>query len=78
MRCLPSIKCVGHIARARLKDRHQENLHKKLEVLIAEQGVARVEDKAKGLQAQESESTARQDELSSCTAAEKNENSHSE
>lgn len=78
MRCLLSIKCIGHIARARLKDRHQENLHKKLEVLIAKQGVARVEDKAKGLQAQESESTVRQDEPSSCTAAEKNENSHSE
>ncbi|XP_011307236.1 cactin [Fopius arisanus] len=33
----------AHMARARLRDRHQENLRKKLEVLMAEQGVARAE-----------------------------------
>lgn len=31
------------MARARLRDRHQENLRKKLQVLMAEQGVA-IED----------------------------------
>lgn len=68
----------AHMARARLRDRHQENLRKKLEVLIAEQGVARAENEAESSQAQESESTVRQDEPSSSTAAEKNENSHSD
>lgn len=34
----------AHMARARLRDRHQENLRKKLEVLIAEQGVSRTEN----------------------------------
>lgn len=29
----------AHMARARLRDRHQDNLRKKLEVLKAEQGV---------------------------------------
>ncbi|XP_028048151.1 cactin [Monomorium pharaonis] len=68
----------AHMARARLRDRHQENLRKKLEVLIAEQGVARAENEAtEGSQAQESESTMRQDEPSSSTAVEKNEDSHS-
>lgn len=66
------------MARARLRDRHQENLRKKLEVLIAEQGVARTENEAEGSQAQENESTIKQDEPSSSTALEKNENSHSE
>ncbi|XP_044021298.1 cactin [Aphidius gifuensis] len=33
----------AHMARARLRDRHQENLRKKLEVLKAEQGVAKAE-----------------------------------
>lgn len=31
--------CVAHVARARLRDRHQENLKKKLEVLKAQQKV---------------------------------------
>lgn len=30
---------LAHMARARLRDRHQENLRRKLEVLKAEQGV---------------------------------------
>ncbi|XP_011861876.1 PREDICTED: cactin [Vollenhovia emeryi] len=68
----------AHMARARLRDRHQENLRKKLEVLIAEQGVARAENETDGSQALEGESTVRQDEPSSSTAAEKNENSHSD
>lgn len=34
---------LAHMARARLRDRHQENLRKKLQVLKAEQGVT-VED----------------------------------
>jgi hypothetical protein len=29
--------CIAHVARARLRDRHQENLKKKLEVLKAQQ-----------------------------------------
>ncbi|XP_018310944.1 cactin isoform X1 [Mycetomoellerius zeteki] len=68
----------AHMARARLRDRHQENLRKKLEVLIAEQGVARTENESEGSQAQENESTVRQDEPSSSTAVEKDENSHSD
>lgn len=75
---MPSIKYAAHMARARLRDRHQENLRKKLEVLIAEQGVARAENEADGSQTQESESTVKQDEPSSSTAVEKNENNHSE
>jgi len=31
------IVCIAHVARARLRDRHQENLKKKLEVLKAQQ-----------------------------------------
>jgi len=65
------------MARARLRDRHQENLRKKLEVLIAEQGVARTENESEGSQAQENESAVKQ-EPSSSTAVEKDENSHSE
>ncbi|KAG5319063.1 CATIN protein, partial [Acromyrmex heyeri] len=65
----------AHMARARLRDRHQENLRKKLEVLIAEQGVARTENESEGSQAQENESIVRQDEPSSSTAVEKDENS---
>ncbi|CAL1686589.1 unnamed protein product [Lasius platythorax] len=65
----------AHMARARLRDRHQENLRKKLEVLIAEQGVARAENEAESLQAQESESLIKQDEPSTSTSVEKNENS---
>lgn len=38
----------AHMARARLRDRHQENLRKKLEVLMAEQGVAREESEGNG------------------------------
>ncbi|XP_029670582.1 cactin isoform X1 [Formica exsecta] len=64
----------AHMARARLRDRHQENLRKKLEVLIAEQGVARAENEAESLQAQENESLIKQDEPSTSTAIEKNEN----
>ncbi|XP_012057115.1 PREDICTED: cactin [Atta cephalotes] len=68
----------AHMARARLRDRHQENLRKKLEVLIAEQGVARTENESEGSQAQENESAVKQDEPSSSTAVEKDENSHSD
>lgn len=70
-----SIKHIAHMARARLRDRHQENLRKKLEVLIAEQGVARTENEAENSQAQESEPLIKQDELSTSTAIDKNENS---
>lgn len=65
----------AHMARARLRDRHQENLRKKLEVLIAEQGVARAENEAESSQTQESESFVKQDEPSTSTAVEKNESS---
>ncbi|GAB1869874.1 Splicing factor Cactin [Camponotus japonicus] len=65
----------AHMARARLRDRHQENLRKKLEVLIAEQGVARTENEAENSQAQESEPLIKQDEPSTSTAIDKNENS---
>ncbi|XP_011264558.1 cactin [Camponotus floridanus] len=65
----------AHMARARLRDRHQENLRKKLEVLIAEQGVARAENEAENSQAQESEPLIKQDEPSTSTAVDKNENS---
>lgn len=34
------------MARARLRDRHQENLKKKLNILMAEQGVAKTENDA--------------------------------
>lgn len=65
------------MARARLRDRHQENLRKKLEVLIAEQGVARTESEAEGSQAP-NEPTIKQDEPSTSTAVEKNVDSQSE
>ncbi|KAL6447034.1 hypothetical protein ACFW04_001413 [Cataglyphis niger] len=65
----------AHMARARLRDRHQENLRKKLEVLIAEQGVARAENEAESSQTQESESLIKQEEPSTNTVVEKNENS---
>ncbi|XP_071556541.1 splicing factor Cactin-like [Temnothorax nylanderi] len=68
----------AHMARARLRDRHQENLRKKLEVLIAEQGVARAENEAEGSQTQENESTVKQGEPSSSTAVQKDENNHSD
>lgn len=66
------------MARARLRDRHQENLRKKLEVLIAEQGVARTENEVESSQAQESESSVKQDEPSTSATVEKNENNQSE
>lgn len=65
------------MARARLRDRHQENLRKKLEVLIAEQGVARTESEADGSQ-ERNESSVKHDEPSTSAAIEKNENSQSE
>nr|XP_012233515.1 PREDICTED: cactin [Linepithema humile] len=68
----------AHMARARLRDRHQENLRKKLEVLIAEQGVARTENEAESSQAQESEPSAKQNEPSTSAAVEKNDNSQSD
>lgn len=65
----------AHMARARLRDRHQENLRKKLEVLIAEQGVARTENEAENSQPQENEiSSAKQDEPSTSAVIDKNEN----
>lgn len=69
------------MARARLRDRHQENLRKKLEVLIAEQGVARAESETEsGSQAQPNESSVKQEvELPTTSiTVEKNENSQSE
>jgi len=62
----------------RLRDRHEENLHKKLEVLRAEQGVTRVETKIEGSQVQESEPSVKQDEPSTSTTIEKNEDNQSE
>ncbi|XP_076638414.1 cactin, spliceosome C complex subunit [Colletes latitarsis] len=71
----------AHMARARLRDRHQENLRKKLEVLIAEQGVARTENEPETSQAH-NEATGEQseklDEPSTNTAAEKSEDSQSD
>ncbi|KAH0947869.1 hypothetical protein HN011_009343 [Eciton burchellii] len=68
----------ARIARVRLRDRHEENLHKKLEVLRAEQGVTRVETKIEGSQVQESEPSVKQDEPSTSTTIEKNEDNQSE
>ena len=65
------------MARARLRDRHQENLRKKLEVLIAEQGVAKTESEAESSQAA-SEHSVKPDEPSSSAVAEKSEESQSE
>lgn len=65
------------MARARLRDRHQENLRKKLEVLIAEQGVARTESEAEGSQVP-SEHSTKQDEPTTSNVAEKSEESQSE
>lgn len=67
----------AHMARARLRDRHQENLRKKLEVLIAEQGVARTESEAEGSQVP-SEHSVKHEEPPANTATEKSEDSHSE
>lgn len=69
------------MARARLRDRHQENLRKKLEVLIAEQGVARTENEAESSQAQAEaadEQTEKPDEPSGNAVVEKSEESQSE
>lgn len=65
------------MARARLRDRHQENLRKKLEVLIAEQGVARTENETENLQAI-SEQSEKQEEPAITTTVEKSEESQSE
>lgn len=62
-----------------MRDRHQENLRKKLEVLIAEQGVARAESEAESNSLVPSEPSAKQEaEPSTSTTVEKNENSQSE
>lgn len=67
----------AHMARARLRDRHQENLRKKLEVLIAEQGVTKTEGEAEV--SQESSEVSVKDEPSSSSAhAEKNDDSQSD
>lgn len=65
------------MARARLRDRHQENLRKKLEVLIAEQGVARTENETENLQTI-NEQSEKQEEPSTTTTVEKSEESQSE
>ncbi|XP_015599202.1 cactin [Cephus cinctus] len=67
----------AHMARARLRDRHQENLRKKLEVLIAEQGVAKTESEAEGSQAP-SEHSAKHDEPSTSSKIGKSDESQSE
>ena len=71
----------AHMARARLRDRHQENLRKKLEVLIAEQGVARTENEAESSQAQAEaadEQSEKPDEPSTTAVVEKSEDSQSD
>ncbi|XP_032667903.1 cactin [Odontomachus brunneus] len=69
----------AHMARARLRDRHQENLRKKLEVLIAEQGVARTESEVESSSQVPSEPSAKQEiEPSTSATVEKNENSQSD
>lgn len=65
------------MARARLRDRHQENLRKKLEVLIAEQGVARTENEVESSQAV-GEQSEKQEEQTTSTVAEKSGESQSE
>lgn len=67
----------AHMARARLRDRHQENLRKKLEVLIAEQGVARTENETEGTQVQTEHST-RQDAHPSTATTAKSDDTQSE
>ncbi|KAL6443599.1 hypothetical protein ACFW04_001618 [Cataglyphis niger] len=64
----------AYMAKIRLRDGHQENLYKKLEVLIAEQGVVTAENETESLQTQESESLIKQEEPSTNAAVEKNEN----
>ncbi|KZC06580.1 Uncharacterized protein C19orf29 [Dufourea novaeangliae] len=71
----------AHMARARLRDRHQENLRKKLEVLIAEQGVSRTENEPGDLQSTSEvpgEESGKQDEPSTNTVTEKSEESQSD
>lgn len=65
------------MARARLRDRHQENLRKKLEVLIAEQGVARTENEIESSQPID-EQPEKQEEQAANTVTEKSEESQSE
>lgn len=66
------------MARARLRDRHQENLRKKLEVLIAEQGVTKAEGEVDVSQ-ESSEISVKAEEPSSSSAhVEKNDDSQSE
>lgn len=65
------------MARARLRDRHQENLRKKLEVLIAEQGVARTENETESSQPVD-EQPEKQEEQAANTVTEKSEESQSE
>lgn len=65
------------MARARLRDRHQENLRKKLEVLIAEQGVARSESEAEASEATSEKAASKTDEAGPSTAREKAEDSDS-
>nr|XP_034177464.1 cactin [Osmia lignaria] len=67
----------AHMARARLRDRHQENLRKKLEVLIAEQGVARTENEPESSQAN-AEQSGKQEESSTNTVVEKSEDSQTD
>ncbi|XP_046752841.1 cactin [Diprion similis] len=70
----------AHMARARLRDRHQENLRKKLEVLKAEQGVVKTESEA-GDSVAPSEHSNKQDEQPSTSvtaAAENSDESESE
>lgn len=74
------ILITAHMARARLRDRHQENLRKKLEVLKAEQGVIKTESEA-GESAAPSEHSLKQDEQPSTSGAageEKSDESQSE
>lgn len=67
----------AHMARARLRDRHQENLRKKLEVLIAEQGVARTENEIESSQPVD-EQPEKQEEQAANTVTEKSEESQSD
>nr|XP_033194946.1 cactin [Bombus vancouverensis nearcticus] len=67
----------AHMARARLRDRHQENLRKKLEVLIAEQGVARTENETESSQPVD-EQPEKQEEQAANTVTEKSEESQSD
>ncbi|XP_043277758.1 LOW QUALITY PROTEIN: uncharacterized protein cactin [Venturia canescens] len=67
----------AHMARARLRDRHQENLRKKLEVLIAEQGVARSESEADGSDATSEKETKTNEASTSSAVREKADDSDS-